>query len=328
MRWRLSGTPWSPALCVLISAALSGCSSNVEGGPVAVPTATVSLSEAAAVTVKSSMQHKFDTDPDLSPLNLTVVDVFLVNKAANEYKGIATVKTPEGPDHDVAVDVTADGSNVLWETAPGAFAFAAQPSPPRPRPPTAGAPAGPAPRVLPPSRGGMVYIATKSGKTRCQLMPLEVDRQSKFTNTPYVGGLRANGIRFNADGNYEWVVGDLGTFPASPSITATIRHWRGRSRPPALEQHSLTPAPGDPSSSASTPFASTEVAYRFRTRRRPAVPNFDISCAARRYTRSVAKTRSCGNPPVGSASCQRVLVALPRSLTGVGRGDLITLISQ
>lgn len=218
----MGSPPWLPALCLLIAAAAPGCSSNVDGGPVAVPTATISPSEAAATTVKSSMQHKLDTDPNLSPLNLTVVDVILVNKAGNEYKGIATVKTPEGPDHDVAVDVTADGTNVLWETAPGAFAFAAQPSPPPPRPPAA-APAERAPRVLQPSQGGMVYLATKSGKTRCQLMPLEVDCQSQFTNTPYVGGLRANGIRYNADGSYEWVVGDLGDIP---TVTLDYGNYR------------------------------------------------------------------------------------------------------
>lgn len=213
MTWGLGSNPWLSALFALTAVALSGCSSNVDGGPVDVPTATVSPSEAAAATVKSSMQHKLDADPDLSPLKLTVVDVLLVNKAGNEYKGIATVTTPEGTDHDVAVDVTADGSNVLWETAPGAFAFAAQPSPPPPRPPAAAPPVEGTPRKLQPASSGMVYIATKSGKTRCQLMPLEVDCQSQFTNTPYVGGLRANGIRFNADGSYEWVVGDLGDIP-------------------------------------------------------------------------------------------------------------------
>lgn len=223
MTWGLEGNPWLSAVLVLTAVALSGCSSNVDGGPVAVPTATVSPSEAAAATVKSSMQHKLDTDPDLSPLNLTVVDVILVNKAGNEYKGIATVKAPEGPDHDVAVDVTADGTNVLWETALGAFAFAAQPSPPPLRPPSAAPPTERAPRVLQPSRGGMVYVATKSGKTRCQLMPLEIDCQSQFINTPYVGGLRANGIRFNADGSYEWVVGDLGDIP---TVTLDYGNYR------------------------------------------------------------------------------------------------------
>lgn len=262
MTWGLDGSSWLSALAVLTAVALSSCSSNVDGGPVAVPTATISPSEAAANTVKSSMQHKLDTDPNLSPLNLTVVDVILVNKAGNEYKGIATIKTPEGPDHDVAVDVTADGTAVLWETAPGAFAFAAQPSPPPPRPPTATLPTGSAPRVLQPSRGGMVYVATKSGKTRCQLMPLEVDCQSQFTNTPDVGGLRANGIRFNADGTYEWVVGDLGDIPTVTLDYGNYRALAWSIEATAPEQHSPTPAPDEVSLSASSPFASTEEPYR------------------------------------------------------------------
>ncbi len=75
------------------------------------------------------MQSKLDTDPDLSPLHLKVVHVDLVNKAGNEYKGIATVKTSRGTSHDVPIDVTSDGDKTLWEAAPGAFLFAVQDMP-------------------------------------------------------------------------------------------------------------------------------------------------------------------------------------------------------
>ncbi|MFN8089646.1 MAG: DUF2510 domain-containing protein [Mycobacterium sp.] len=97
------------------------------------PPPTVSPAEIAAANVRVSMQRKLDSDPDLSKLRLKVVDVVLINKSGNEYKGIATVKTPEGEDHDVPVEVTADKDNTLWETPPGAFVFAQDepPSPPK-----------------------------------------------------------------------------------------------------------------------------------------------------------------------------------------------------
>ena len=88
------------------------------------PPPTVSPAEIAAANVRVSMQRKLDSDPDLSKLRLKVVDVVLINKSGNEYKGIATVKTPEGEDHDVPVEVTADKDNTLWETPPGRSYFA------------------------------------------------------------------------------------------------------------------------------------------------------------------------------------------------------------
>jgi hypothetical protein len=96
------------------------------------PSPTLSPAEAAAAQVKISMQQKLDSDPDLKKLGLKVVDVVLVNKSGNEFKGIATVKTSDGDKHDVPIDVTSDKDNTLWETPPGAFIFAHdQPPPPR-----------------------------------------------------------------------------------------------------------------------------------------------------------------------------------------------------
>lgn len=96
---------------------------------------SVSPAEMAAANVRISMQQKLDSDPDLSKLNLKVVDVVLINKAGNEFKGIATVKTPDGKEHDVPVEVTADKDNTLWETPPGAFVFAHDEPPPPPKAP-------------------------------------------------------------------------------------------------------------------------------------------------------------------------------------------------
>lgn len=94
---------------------------------------------AVAAEVKRAMQRNLDDDPDLKGLN--VIEVLLVHKSGNEYKGIATVKTKDDTEHDVPVDVTADDENVLWETPPGAFSFAEENEPPPPPP---------APRLPPP----------------------------------------------------------------------------------------------------------------------------------------------------------------------------------
>jgi len=117
------------------------------------PAPMVSPAEQAAATVKVSMQRKFDSDPDLKELDLTVVDVMLVNKAGNEFKGIATVRTPDGEEHDVPIDVTSDNDNALWEAPPGAFLFAVDPPLPPPplKPPRPAAP--PVPPDLVPDTG-------------------------------------------------------------------------------------------------------------------------------------------------------------------------------
>ncbi len=86
-----------------------------------------SAEKKAAADVKTSMQHKLDTDPDFARASLTVIDVTLVQKSGNEYKGIATVRSRDGADHQVPVDVTSDSANTLWETPPGGHSS----SPPR-----------------------------------------------------------------------------------------------------------------------------------------------------------------------------------------------------
>lgn len=208
-------------LALVLAFALSGCSSTT-GSPTFPPSAQPQQSpaEAIAAQVQRTMQDKFDADPDMSPLGLEIVEVMLVHKADNEYKGLATVRTPNGTQRDVPVDVTADGDNVLWETPPGAFLFALQEQP-NPPPPAA----APSPGVvtLRPSRGGMVYIVTKSGKTNCQISDYEVGCQAPFTNSPFVGGHRANGVKFSANGALEWISGDLGDIPVVPIDYRTYR---------------------------------------------------------------------------------------------------------
>lgn len=92
---------------------------------------------------------------------------------------------------------------------------------PRPNRPTAAPPtpspstAAPVPggEVLQP-RNGMVFIQTKSGRTRCQLDEQEVGCEAAFTNAPDIDGLPANGVRLSSGGQISWVLGNLGDIPA------------------------------------------------------------------------------------------------------------------
>lgn len=145
------------SVAIAVGSALFVVTRSTEPTPTAAPSATptttvaiptMSPAETAAASVKISMQRKFDTDPDFEDLqHLTVIDVVLIHKAGNEFKGIATVETPDGVAHDVPIDVTADGGDVIWESGPGAFLFALPPSPEPEPPPLAPAPAPAAPDV-------------------------------------------------------------------------------------------------------------------------------------------------------------------------------------
>jgi hypothetical protein len=109
--------------------------------PQTTTSAAVSRAEIVAAEVRVSMQQKLDKDPDLKRLRLKVVDVALVNKSGNEFKGIATIKARDGVEHQVPVEVTADGDNTLWETPPGAFDFPEDSTPqPQAPPPSRSAP--------------------------------------------------------------------------------------------------------------------------------------------------------------------------------------------
>ena len=195
----------------------------------ATPTASaMSPAEAVAAKVKESMQRKFDTDPDFAKHRLKVIDVALVHKTGNEYKGFATVLTASGDNHEVSVNVTDDGENTIWESPPGAFLFVLQDSPTSP---TVAAPAAPAAPIPAPSGGaplpmaadGRVYIVTRSGKTRCRISTSEVDCQSPFIDAPLVYGQPANGITFTANGDLTYVVGDLGDIRATKMEYRTYR---------------------------------------------------------------------------------------------------------
>ena len=61
---------------------------------------------------------------------------------------------------------------------------------------------------------GYVFIQTTSGKTRCQISAAEVGCEAQFANPPAVDGSPANGVRFSAQGQLSWIVGNLGDIPA------------------------------------------------------------------------------------------------------------------
>ena len=72
--------------------------------------------------VKASMQSKFDTDTQFKSWHLTVADVQVLSKGGNLYTGIAKISYENSP-HDVAVDITVDGDQVMWKVPPGSFEF-------------------------------------------------------------------------------------------------------------------------------------------------------------------------------------------------------------
>jgi hypothetical protein len=86
----------------------------------------------------------------------------------------------------------------------------------------------PAPSAVPPTaqalapQNGYVFVATKSGQTRCQLNAAAVDCESTFANAPQVNGETARGVRVTADGKLSWGVGNLG---AIPTVTMDYRTY-------------------------------------------------------------------------------------------------------
>ena len=79
--------------------------------------------------------------------------------------------------------------------------------------PTAGPGPKPGATTLPADSSGLVFIETKSGKTRCQLSTSTVACESDFDNAPTKDGVKANGVSVNGSGTLTWVVGNLGAIP-------------------------------------------------------------------------------------------------------------------
>lgn len=75
--------------------------------------------------VKLSMQEKLDSESQWQQWHLNILNVQVFRKGWNKYQGIAKVKH-EGTSHDVQVEITADGKNVMWKVPPGGFSFIVQ----------------------------------------------------------------------------------------------------------------------------------------------------------------------------------------------------------
>lgn len=74
--------------------------------------------------VKESMQNFVRDDPDIGPYNLRVLRVELIKVGDAKYEGMAAVRTAASTtEHDIAIEVTADGERAMWESPPGEFLF-------------------------------------------------------------------------------------------------------------------------------------------------------------------------------------------------------------
>lgn len=81
---------------------------------------------------------------------------------------------------------------------------------------------------LQPNADGYVFIATKSGRTRCQISSQQVDCEAEFTTSPLKDGEHANGVSVSSDGTVQWVLGNLGDIPVVTIDYLTYRAagWR------------------------------------------------------------------------------------------------------
>jgi len=75
--------------------------------------------------IKVSFQEKLDTDSDYKKYGMQTQKATLMKSGSNTYDGFATVLLG-GNTHDVAISVTVDGTDYMWQTKPMAFAFLIQ----------------------------------------------------------------------------------------------------------------------------------------------------------------------------------------------------------
>jgi hypothetical protein len=107
--------------------------------------------------------------------------------------------------------VASPGAGPTEPSFPKAKPSVPSPAPSPPAPSSGNPPAGAIP--LPPDPSGHVFIETKSGQTRCQIDSDSVGCEAQFTNSPMEDGERANGVNITANGDVQWVLGNLGDIP-------------------------------------------------------------------------------------------------------------------
>lgn len=75
--------------------------------------------------VTASMQKTLSTNPEYSKYRMSVQRVVVIHEEGNRYQGMADI-VHEGKTHNVALEITSDGDNVIWKAGQGAFLFLAQ----------------------------------------------------------------------------------------------------------------------------------------------------------------------------------------------------------
>jgi hypothetical protein len=74
---------------------------------------------------------------------------------------------------------------------------------------TSDATAAPVGNALQPDPKGFVFIATKSGRTHCQISKHTVVCAAQFTNSPVVNGQHANEVNVKSNGSLLWGTGQI-----------------------------------------------------------------------------------------------------------------------
>jgi hypothetical protein len=80
--------------------------------------------EAIGAQVAKMIQNSMDTTEPMAHLHMTVISVDVVHSDGNKYAGMAHINL-NGDQHDVPVDITSDGDQVMMRIQPGGFMFIA-----------------------------------------------------------------------------------------------------------------------------------------------------------------------------------------------------------
>lgn len=98
-------------------------------------------------------------------------------------------------------------------------------------PPNAASPpssVGPTPATeLPANPLGYVQVATQSGQTWCDIMQAWVGCETAATNWPTVDGERAHDVKVGANGDFHWVIGNLGRMAYKVTLGYQTYHAMG-----------------------------------------------------------------------------------------------------
>ncbi|MFC5741152.1 hypothetical protein [Dyella tabacisoli] len=80
---------------------------------------------AVGLKAAETMQHRLDTTAPINQLHMIVGRVYVTHAKGNKYQGVAFVNL-NGDIHQVPVDITLDGEQLLLQVQPGSLMFATQ----------------------------------------------------------------------------------------------------------------------------------------------------------------------------------------------------------